>query len=201
MIISKINKEKRIYTIEDTRELNIAKYGSDGRMINRIIQTVTKNGTNPVTMNDLLKEALRFHPYAIIPAEMRGAEALTAVEAGRTGHVILSTLHANSAVDAYNRILSMCVETGVKLSENKLMEFILEAMPLILFKRQLADGRRVYDEIFEGTRLENGRIEGNTLFKYDIRTKQHIKCEPMSEALRTKLLYGGASEEQINRFL
>ena len=200
-LLSCLDKEKRIYTIEDTRELNIAKYGSDGRMINRIIQTVTKDGTNPVTMNDLLKEALRFHPYAIIPAEMRGAEALTAVEAGRTGHVILSTLHANSAVDAYNRILSMCVETGVKLSENKLMEFILEAMPLILFKRQLADGRRVYDEIFEGTRLENGRIEGNTLFKYDIRTKQHIKCEPMSEALRTKLLYGGASEEQINQFL
>ena len=200
-LLSCLDNNKRIYTIEDTRELNIAKYDSDGRMINRVIQTVTKDGTNTVTMNDLLKEALRFHPYAIIPAEMRGAEALTAVEAGRTGHVILSTLHANSAVDAYNRILSMCVATGVRLSENKLLEFILEAMPLILFKRQLADGRRVYDEIFEGIRLENGRIEGNTLFKYNIQTNRHIKCKPMSEALRTRLLYGGASENQISRFI
>ena len=78
---------------------------------------------------------------------MRGKEALTAVEAGRTGHIIISTLHANSAIDAYNRILSMCVSTGVRLSESKLLEFILEAMPLILFKRQLPDGRRIYDEL------------------------------------------------------
>ena len=137
-------------------------------MQNRVVQTVTKDGVNPVTMDELLKEALRFHPYAIIPAEMRGGEALTAVEAGRTGHTIISTLHANSAVDAYNRILSMCVSTGVRLSENKLLEFILEAMPLVLFKRQLPDGRRVYDEIFEGVGIADGKVVGNTLWKYEV---------------------------------
>ena len=113
-LISCLDKKKRIYTIEDTRELNIAQY-ENGRMTNRVVQTLTKDAPNPITMDDLLKEALRFHPYAIIPAEMRGAEAMTAIEAGRTGHVIISTLHANSAVDAYNRILSMCVATGYKL--------------------------------------------------------------------------------------
>ena len=62
---------------------------------------------------------------------------------GRTGHVIISTLHANSAVDAYNRILSMCVATGLRLSESKILEFILEAIPLVLFKRQIMpDGRQ-----------------------------------------------------------
>ena len=119
----------------------------------------------------MLKEALRFHPYAIIPAEMRGAEAMTAIEAGRTGHVIISTLHANSAVDAYNRILSMCVATGLQLSENKILEFILEAIPIVLFKRQLPDGRRVYDEIFEGTGIKGGKVIGNTLYKYEIEEK------------------------------
>ena len=67
-------------------------------MTNRVVQTLTKDAPNPITMDDLLKEALRFHPYAIIPAEMRGAEAMTAIEAGRTGHVIISTLHANSCL-------------------------------------------------------------------------------------------------------
>ena len=67
-----------------------------------MFKRLLKTRPNPITMDDLLKEALRFHPYAIIPAEMCGSEAMTAVEAGRTGHVI-STLHANSAVDAYNR--------------------------------------------------------------------------------------------------
>lgn len=94
---------------------------------------------------------------------------MTAVEAGRTGHVIISTLHANSAVDAYNRILSMCVATGLRLSESKILEFILEAIPLVLFKRQLPDGRRVYDEIFEGTGIKDGKVVGNTLYKYEIK--------------------------------
>lgn len=213
-LIGRLDEDKRIYTIEDTRELNIAKIDRNGRMTNRVVQTVTKDGVSPVTMDDLLKEALRFHPYAIIPAEMRGGEALTAVEAGRTGHTIISTLHANSAIDAYNRILSMCVSTGVRVSENKLMEFILEAMPLVLFKRQLPDGRRVYDEIFEGLSVENGRISGRTLFKYEVKENvydengeiikvvgTHIQKNKMSDSLMSRLKYGGASDEMLKKFI
>lgn len=213
-LLKSIDRNKRIYTIEDTRELNIAEINDSGKMVNRVIQTVTKDGVNPVTMDDLLKEALRFHPYAIIPAEMRGKEALTAVEAGRTGHIIISTLHANSAIDAYNRILSMCVSTGVRLSESKLLEFILEAMPLILFKRQLPDGRRIYDEIFEGIKIENGKVKGNTLFKYEIKDNvynnageivrvvgEHKQINKISDNLLARLKYGGASEEQLKRFV
>lgn len=213
-LIGCLDNNKRIYTIEDTRELNIAKLDETGRMVNRVVQTVTKDGTNPVTMDDLLKEALRFHPYAIIPAEMRGKEALTAVEAGRTGHTIISTLHANSAVDAYNRILSMCVSTGVRLSENKLLEFILEAMPIILFKRQLPDGRRIYDEIFEGTGIKEGKVVGRTLYQYEIQENvydetgnisnvigHHVQKNKMSSELLTRLRYGGASEEMLKRFI
>jgi len=212
-LIGRLDNEKRIYTIEDTRELNIAKTDDSGRMVNRVVQTVTKDGVNPVTMDDLLKEALRFHPYAIIPAEMRGKEALTAVEAGRTGHTIISTLHANSAVDAYNRILSMCVSTGVRLSESKLLEFILEAMPVILFKRQLPDGRRVYDEIFEGLAVDDGKITGRTLFKYEVFQNiydetgnivrvegKHVQLNKISDKLMSRLKYGGASEELLRRF-
>lgn len=213
-LISCLGSSKRIYTIEDTRELNIAKTDSTGKMTNRVVQTITKSGVNAVTMDDLLKEALRFHPNVIVPAEMRGGEALTAVEAGRTGHTIISTLHANSAVDAYNRILSMCVGTGVRLSEGKLLEFILEAMPLILFKRQLPDGRRVYDEIFEGIRLENGGVAGKTLYKYQITENiydekgrivqvvgEHKKMNTMSDSLAYRLRCGGASKEQLKKFL
>lgn len=213
-LIECLDAQKRVYTIEDTRELNIAKVNSKGIMENRVVQTVTKDGVNPITMDDLLKEALRFHPDVIIPAEMRGTEALTAVEAGRTGHTIISTLHANSAIDAYNRILSMCVSTGVRLSESKLLEFILEAMPLILFKRQLPDGRRVYDEIFEGQSVENGRVIGKTIYKYEIKENVydsdgriqkvigvHKQVNKMSPELLARLKYGGASEEMLRCFM
>ena len=213
-LVDCISLAKRIYTIEDTRELNIAKLNDKGIMINRVVQTITKPGPNPVTMDDLLKEALRFHPDIIIPAEMRGGEALTAVEAGRTGHMIISTLHANSAVDAYKRILSMCVSTGVRLSENILLEFILEAMPLILFKRQLPDGRRVYAEIFEGMKVENGRVVGQTLYRFEIKENiydeegkivsvigEHVRVNRISDNLLTRLKYGGASNKMLKRFM
>jgi len=212
-LIECIDIKKRIYTIEDTRELNIAKINENGVMENRVIQTITKDGVNPITMDDLLKKSLRFHPNIIIPAEMRGGEALTAVEAGRTGHTIISTLHANSALDAYNRILSMCVSTGVKLSESKLLEFILEAIPLVLFKRQLPDGRRIYDEIFEGLNVEDGKVVGKTLYKYEIEENiydddgnvvkvigRHIRKNCMSELLLQRLKYGGASNKMLDAF-
>ena len=173
-----------------------------------MVQTLTKDTGTPITMNDLLKEALRFHPDVIVPAEMRGAEAMTAQEAGRTGHTILTTLHANSAADAYNRILSMCVEARTGLSEEKLLEFILEAIPVIVYKRQLSDGRRIYDEIFEGTGLEKGHVVGRTIYKYTVkenviangRTKVigfHRKGDKVSGRLIDRLRVGGASEKEL----
>lgn len=87
-------------------------------------------------------------------------------------------------------------------------------MPLILFKRQLPDGRRVYDEIFEGIRLEHGKIVGNTLYKYEIQKNVydenknikrvigiHRRVNKMSEALLSRLKYGGASDEMLERFM
>lgn len=213
-LIECLDIRKRVYTIEDTRELYIEKINDKGIMENRVVQTVTVDGVNPVTMDELLKKSLRFHPNVIIPAEMRGGEALTAIEAGRTGHTIISTLHANSAVDAYNRILSMCVSTGTKVSEHKILEFILEAIPLVLFKRQLPDGRRVYDEIFEGLRVENEKIVGKTLYRYEIQENiydeegnivevigKHCKKNSMSPSLLERLKYGGASKKMLEPFM
>lgn len=45
-LISCLDDDKRIYTIEDTRELNIAKY-KNGRMTNRVVQTLTKDAPIP----------------------------------------------------------------------------------------------------------------------------------------------------------
>ena len=162
-ILSCVPPEKRIVTIEDTRELSLAKFDEDGIMTNDVIHLLTKEAPNPITMLDLLKLSLRLHPEVLVPAEMRGAEALTVQEAGRTGHTIVSTLHANSARTAYERILTMCLEAGTSLSEERLMKNIMEAFPLMLFKMQLPDKSRKYMEIFEATGVKDGEVAGNTL--------------------------------------
>jgi pilus assembly protein CpaF len=212
-ILSCVPHDKRIVTIEDTRELSLAKFDENGIMINDVIHLLTKEAPNPVTMLDLLKLSLRLHPEILVPAEMRGAEALTVQEAGRTGHTIVSTLHANSAPTAYERILTMCLEAGTSLSEERLLKNIVEAFPLLLFKMQLPDKSRKYMEIYEATGVKNGEVTGNTLFKYVVNHYErdnegritrvvgsHKRLGCISPALAEKLLIGGVPQTEIRRF-
>lgn len=212
-ILSCVPPDKRIVTIEDTRELSLAKFDENGVMINDVIHLLTKEEPNPISMLDLLKLSLRLHPEILVPAEMRGKEALTVQEAGRTGHTIVSTLHANSARTAYDRILTMCLEAGTSLSEERLLKNIVEAFPIMLFKMQLPDKSRKYMEIFEATGVKNGEVTGSTLYKYVIdhyeRDKDgkiikavgtHKRLGCISPALAEKLLIGGVPQEEILRF-
>ena len=164
-ILSCVSADKRIVTIEDTRELSLVRFDKNGIMINDVIHLLTKEAPNPITMLDLLKLSLRLHPTVLVPAEMRGREALTVQEAGRTGHTVISTLHANSAKTAYERILTMCLEAGTFLSEERLLKNIVEAFPVMVFKMQLPDGSRKYMEVYEATGVKDGEVVGHTLFR------------------------------------
>ncbi|TEB05625.1 Type IV secretion system protein PtlH [Pelotomaculum schinkii] len=213
-ILSCVPEAKRIVTIEDTRELSLARYDENGVMINDVVHLLTKEEPNPVTMLDLLKLSLRLHPEILVPAEMRGKEALTVQEAGRTGHTVVSTLHANSARTAYDRILTMCLEAGTSLSEERLLKNIVEAFPVMVFKRQLPDKSRKYMEVFEATGVQNGEVTGSTLYQYVVdhyeRDKEgritrvvgsHRHMGNISPALAERLLIGGVPEREIRRFM
>ena len=212
-ILSCVTLDKRIVTIEDTRELTLTQFDENGVMLNDVIHLLTKEEPNPITMLDLLKLSLRLHPEILVPAEMRGKEALTVQEAGRTGHTIVSTLHANSARTAYDRILTMCLEAGTSLSEERLLKNIVEAFPIMLFKMQLPDKSRKYMEVFEATGVKNGEVTGSTLFKYVVDHYErdgagriikvvgsHKRMGCISPALAERLLVGGVPQKEIRRF-
>ena len=212
-ILSCISSDKRIVTIEDTRELTLVQLDENDVMVNDVIHLLTKEEPNPITMLDLLKLSLRLHPAILVPAEMRGKEALTVQEAGRTGHTIVSTLHANSARTAYERILTMCLEAGTSLSEERLLKNIVEAFPIMLFKMQLPDKSRKYIEIFEATGVKSGEVTGNTLFQYDVDHYEkdedgriievvgnHKRLGYVSQALAERLLVNGVELKEVRRF-
>jgi len=57
-----------------------------------------------------LRSILRHDPDVILVGEIRDLEtAQTAIDAALTGHLVLSTLHTNSAIEAIPRLLSMGV--------------------------------------------------------------------------------------------
>lgn len=212
-LLRTIPDTKRIYTIEDTRELQIEKYNEEGKKVNDVVQLYTKEPPNAVTMDDLVRTALRFHPEIIVPAEMRGKEAQPVVEAGRTGHTILSSLHANSAQDAYDRILSMYLMAGTPLSEERILKMIVSAFPIILYKAQLVDKSRKYIEIFEATGVVDGDVVGNTIFKFEptnivkddkdniVKIEgEHKQVHSISRKLADTLRLSGIEKDVISKF-
>lgn len=216
-LLRNIPFDKRIYSIEDSRELNLKVADDNGKILNRVIHTKTRPSNNPnhaVTANTLLNKSLRFDPEIIVPSEMRGEEAMTAQEAGRTGHTIITSLHASTALAAYTRILTMCMMSGTKLSEDLMLKLIIEAYPIMAFKMQLPDKTRKYMKIMEAEDYTNGKIACRTLFKYVITDRvmsadgtriekmigHHKKVSNISSRLANTLLENGADIKKIRLF-
>jgi len=216
-LLRNIPYDQRIYSIEDSRELNLKITDENGKILNRVIHTKTRpsnNSSQNVTANILLGKSLRFDPRIIVPAEMRGEEAMTAQEAGRTGHTIITSLHASTALAAYTRILTMCMMSGTKLSEELMLKLIIEAYPIMAFKMQLPDKTRKYMRIIEAEDYRDGKIIYRTLFKYVITDRimsadgtriekmigHHKKVGNISSRLANTLLENGADIQMIRRF-
>jgi len=97
-VLGNINEpEWKIWTAEDPVE--ITQYGL------RQVQVQPKIG---FTFAMAMRAFLRADPDVIMVGEMRDKEtAETGIEASLTGHLVLSTLHTNSAVETVTRLLDM----------------------------------------------------------------------------------------------
>jgi pilus assembly protein CpaF len=213
---SAIPDNKRIFVIEETRELNLVKRENTGRIINSVIHTQTRQSDDPaleITENDLSRKALRFTPKVIIPAEIRGEEAYTVLKDAMTGHMILTSLHAENARDAYYRLLCLCRENieARTFSDQMLCRMIASAFPIIVFQHQLANGSRKIMEIVEAVGFEKEEIICNTLFSYEIMenvydengtlveiTGKNVKGKPVSKKILDKFRHNGAPETVLN---
>ncbi len=93
-------KERNIMTVEDPIE-----YGFKG------ISQIQVNRQAGITFPVGLRAIMRLDPDVILVGEIRDAEtATTAVQAAITGHLVLSSIHANDAVSALIRLIDMGVE-------------------------------------------------------------------------------------------
>lgn len=93
--------EKNISTAEDPVEINV--HG---------INQVNINPKIGLTFAGTMRAFLRQDPDVIMIGEMRDLEtAEIAVKAAQTGHLVLSTLHTNSACETLSRLMSMGVQT------------------------------------------------------------------------------------------
>ncbi|MFH0951514.1 MAG: GspE/PulE family protein [bacterium] len=103
-ILNQLNKKDvKIITLEDPIEYSLG----------GVMQTqIDKEGG--YTFANALKSLMRQNPNIIMIGEIRDAEtAQTALEAALTGHLVLSTVHANSAAGAMVRLAELGIDRSV----------------------------------------------------------------------------------------
>ena len=107
-------------------------------------------GLPAVTIRDLLRATLRHRPDRILVGEVRGGEAFDLLQALNTGHAgTLSTIHANSARDAFSRLETMVLSGSVDLPLPAVRAQIASAINLVVQQGRLPDGTRKILQIAE----------------------------------------------------
>jgi type IV secretion system protein TrbB len=132
--ISKVHPHHRLIVIEDTLELQC-----------RAENVVSFRSTEAISMNKLLRTAMRSRPDRIIVGETRGPEALTLLKAWNTGHPGgLATVHANNALAGLIRLEQLIGEA----TETPMSALIGEAVDMVVaIECSHEEGRRIREVV------------------------------------------------------
>ncbi|HET9781283.1 MAG TPA: CpaF family protein [Candidatus Dormibacteraeota bacterium] len=158
-----IPADERIVTIEDSAELQLRQ--------EHVIRLESKppnvEGKGAIPIRELVRNALRMRPDRVIVGECRGGEALDMLQAMNTGHEgSMSTVHANSAVDAFARIETMVLMGGSDLPARAIQKQIASAIDLVVHAARVRGGARKIVSITEVTGLVNNETQTQELFHF-----------------------------------
>ncbi len=141
-----IGRAERVITIEDAAELNLRR----SHVVRLESRPPNVEGRGEVTIRDLLRNALRMRPDRIVIGEVRGPEALDLLAGLNTGHDgALSTLHANSPVDALRRLETLALMAGVGLPHEAIRDQVCRGVDLVVHLARMPDGHRRVTEVAE----------------------------------------------------
>lgn len=189
----------RIFTVEDSPELLLsskleyADYPNIVALQTKDIEDVSKSyGTGRV-----IRTTLRMSPNVYIIGEIRDDDgAKEALKAGNTGHVLLSSTHANSCEAAATRILQLNGNTEAAAAQ------ISETIDIFVYQKRLKNGQRIITKIaeligYEG--VKNAVL--NTIFIYDAKRKVHRQVGKLkTDYMRDKVYLQEWPEEEISRW-
>ncbi len=159
-----IPSNERIITIEDSAELQIRNIPN---LVRLEVRNANSEGSNEITIRDLIKASLRMRPDRIIVGEVRDAAAIDMLQALNTGHDgSLSTGHANSPADMLSRLESL-VLLGAEIPLLAVRKQIASAIDIIVHLGRLRDRSRRLLEITEVLDCRDGEIQLNTLYEFE----------------------------------
>jgi twitching motility protein PilU len=158
-------------------------------------------GIDTVTFDEALKSALRQAPKVILIGEIRDSEtARFAIHASDTGHLVLATLHTNSANQTLERIMNLFPieqerQVLMQLAMNLRAIICQRLVPTIDERRAAAveimlNTPRVQELIMQGavqelkTAMQKGVREGMQTF--DMHLQELVQSKKVSEEMALK---------------
>ncbi|MGD0728828.1 MAG: ATPase, T2SS/T4P/T4SS family [Candidatus Micrarchaeaceae archaeon] len=147
--------DQRIVTIEETYELD---------------STIQENCVNLETNEDLsmealVKNALRMRPDTIIIGEVRGAEANDMITAMNIGKIAMGTIHGSSSRDIINRLQHTPMNVPMDIVP------VIDALVVVSAFYNKGTSYRKITQISEIAGIET-QVLLSDLYKYDYKTKR-----------------------------
>ncbi len=156
VLSSHIPGTERIITIEDTSELRLMQ----DHVVSLQAKTANMEGKGEVNIRELFVNSLRMRPDRILIGEVRGHEILDLVQSIASGHSgSLAIVHADSPEECFNRMVTMMLMSGIRLTGEQIQKQLAKSIDLIVYIELFMDGTRRIANI---TDLRSGNKEDSS---------------------------------------
>lgn len=188
--------KKRMLVCEDTQEL----FPKNKHTL-QLVSSPTKDPDTSIDLIDLIYAALRLKPKYVVVGEVRGMEAVAAVEAMETGHSTIFTMHGGKAANIINRLNSKYLMGMPSIGSAVADRIIGAAVDFIAIQSSIPSVGRVCSSIVEVSYdFDNEKIVLKTIFKYDYIKREHVLVNRLSEEKIDKLIERDISLELAQRW-
>src|SRR5262245_21251097 len=167
-----VNRLVHVVTVEDPIEFLLS--DSLGSVSQREV------GTDTRSFADALRNTLRQDPDIIMVGEMRDPETVaTVMTAAETGHLVLSTLHSNSAAQTIDRIIDTFPEGQQRQVRMQLSQILQGVISLQLVERADGTGMVAAVEILRKNPRINKLILDGKISEIDEEIERSVSDEKM----------------------
>lgn len=194
-----------IVTIEKERELHLDRMGDRHKIVTALQYRPGQgeraaDGSQPgeVTLVQLLEEALRLNAQRIVVGEVRGGEIDAMFQAMQAGVGSLSTIHADSATNAIERMATLTqrnMNTSDAYAYRQIAQHIDFVVQISKIRQEDGTIRRQVTEIAEIQPGEESRPIASILFGIDPITREQVPLAMPTPATLALLRNAGLDEK------
>ena len=143
-LANEIPPHERLITVERALELGLDQFPELHPNVVALEERLPNSeGLGSITMAELVRRSLRMNPSRVIVGEVLGDEIVTMLNAMSQGNDgSLSTIHANSSIEVFNRISTYAVQAAERLPIEASHMLIAGAIDFVVFIERRNDFHR-----------------------------------------------------------